>query len=237
MIHARNLTKRYGDHTAVDGLSFAIPAGQICAFLGHNGAGKSTTVKMLTGLLAPTSGTVEIAGTADPIERKRRIGVVPENLALYGALTPLEHLQLSGKIYGLSATDTGARSEGLLHALDLGAASNTPAEQCSHGTRKKTALALALLHNPRVLLLDEPYEGVDPITAEAIATLLQRRAQSGGTVFFTSHMLSMVERLAHRVLLIRAGRLIWDGDPHEIAQRYFDEHPDAAHTPDLAWLR
>ena len=235
MIVCRNLVKRYGEHVAVDDLSFNVPAGQICAFLGQNGAGKSTTVKMITGLLAPTSGTAEVAGTTDPIERKRRIGVVPENLALYGALTPEEHLHLSGKVYGLSTAETSARTEDLLTALDLRAARRTPAEQCSHGTRKKTALALALLHNPRVLLLDEPFEGVDPVTAQTIAALLERRAERGGTIFFTSHILSMVERLAQRVLLIRTGRLIWDGDPHQLEQRYFEGHPPAP-GPDLAWL-
>lgn len=236
MIACTNLTKRYGERAVVDGLSFVVPEGQICAFLGQNGAGKSTTVKMLTGLLEPTSGTVEIAGAADPVERKRRVGVVPENLALYGALTPEEHLHLSGKVYGLSVTDTKARTEELIAALDLAASRHTPAEQCSHGTRKKTALALALLHNPRVLLLDEPFEGVDPITAEAIAGLLRRRAQTGGAVLFTSHILSMVERLAQRVLLIRTGRLIWDGDPREVEQRYFDGHAADAAGSGLAWL-
>src|SRR5476649_526685 len=157
MISCRNLTRRFGDFTAVNGLTLDVPAGAICAFLGPNGAGKSTTVKMLTGLLAPTSGDVEVCGldvTAKPIELKRRIGVLPEDLGLFDDLTVEEHLLLTGSVYGLEKRESRARTDQLLRALSLEHGRNTFAAACSHGMRKKTSFAMALLPNPRVLFLD-----------------------------------------------------------------------------------
>src|ERR1700757_2269635 len=156
MISCRNLTRRFGDFTAVKGLNLEVPAGAICAFLGPNGAGKSTTVKMLTGLLPPTSGTVTVCGLAvatHALEVKRQIGVLPEDLGLFDDLTVEEHLLLTGSVYGLEKKETRARTAQLLHALSLEHGRNTFAAACSHGMRKKTAFAMALLPNPRVLFL------------------------------------------------------------------------------------
>jgi ABC-2 type transport system ATP-binding protein len=156
MISCRNLTRRFGGFTAVDNLTLDISAGTICAFLGPNGAGKSTTVKMLTGLLAPSSGEALVCGlnvAKEPLAVKRRIGVLPEDLGLFDDLTIEEHLLLTGQIYGLTSEIARARIEQLLSALSLAHGRNTFASQCSHGMRKKTAFAMALLPNPEVLFL------------------------------------------------------------------------------------
>src|SRR5947209_20431466 len=156
MISCRNLTRRFGGFTAVNNLTLDIAAGAVCAFLGPNGAGKSTTLKMFTGLLAPTSGVVEVCGldvTAKPLELKRRIGVLPEDLGLFDDLTVEEHLLLTGDIYGVTREETRRRTDQLLHALSLEHGRRTFAAACSHGMRKKTAFAMALLPNPPALFL------------------------------------------------------------------------------------
>ena len=199
MISCRNLTRRFGDFTAVNGLNLEVEGGTICAFLGPNGAGKSTTVKMLTGLLAPSSGEVKVCGLdapANALELKRRIGVLPEDLGLFDDLTVEEHLLLTGDIYGVPREESRARTAQLLHALSLEHGRRTFAASCSHGMRKKTAFAMALLPNPQVLFLDEPFEAIDPVTAKIMRDLLKSCSGHGITVFLTSHILSMVERIA-----------------------------------------
>jgi ABC-2 type transport system ATP-binding protein len=242
MITCRNLTRRFGDFTAVDSLSFEVATGAICAFLGPNGAGKSTTVKMLTGLLPPTSGTVEVCGlnpAAKAIELKQQIGVLPEDLGLFDDLTVEEHLLLTGAVYGVDRHVTRDRADQLLHALSLGHGRHTFASSCSHGMRKKTAFAMALLPNPRVLFLDEPFEAVDPVTSKIMREMLRSVARHGITVFLTSHILSVVEQIATQLVMIRGGRMVWDSPiselPRELEQHYFDlvESPV---VEELEWL-
>src|SRR5437763_3931216 len=161
MISCRNLTRRFGDFTAVNSLTLEIPTGAVCAFLGPNGAGKSTTVKMFTGLLAPTSGVVEVCGldvTAKPLELKRRIGVLPEDLGLFDDLTVEEHLLLTGAVYEVGAKTTRQRTDQLLHALSLEDGRNTFAASCSHGTRQNTAFASALPPHPEVPVIAAQFE-------------------------------------------------------------------------------
>jgi len=242
MISCRNLTRRFGEFTAVDRLSFEVPAGAICAFLGPNGAGKSTTVKMLTGLLAPSSGEVEVCGLnvqSDPLELKRRIGVLPEDLGLFDDLTVEEHLLLTGSVYGVNRQETRSRTNQLLHALSLEHGRNTFARSCSHGMRKKTAFAMALLHNPRVLFLDEPFEAIDPVTSRIMRDLLESIARHGVTVFLTSHILSVVEQIATELIMIRKGRIVWNSPtgelPQSLEQHYFDL-VEAPVVEELEWL-
>ncbi|MBL8177468.1 MAG: ABC transporter ATP-binding protein [Bryobacterales bacterium] len=242
MISARNLSKEYGPHRVVDSVSFELPPGSICAFLGPNGAGKSTTLKMLTGLLAPTSGEATVAGLdirGQSLQLKSAIGVLPEHLGLFDHLTVEEHLNMAGPIYGLGKQETSRRANDLLRALALEHGRDTFADHCSHGMRKKTALALALLHNPKVLFLDEPFEGIDPVTSKTIRDLLGSLAQRGVTVFFTSHILSIVERLATHYILIRQGRIVWNSEaaalPSNLEQMYFDL-VEAPRTEELPWL-
>lgn len=242
MISCRNLTRRFGDFTAVDRLTLDVPAGAICAFLGPNGAGKSTTVKMLTGLLPPSSGEVEVCGLdvrAKPLELKRRIGVLPEDLGLFDDLTVEEHLLLTGAVYGLNRRATRARTDQLLRAFSLVDGRHTFAASCSHGMRKKTAFAMALLPNPQVLFLDEPFEAIDPVTSKIMRDLLESIARRGVTVFLTSHILAMVERIATQFLMIRQGRVVWDAPAGELPQSLEQHYFDLVETPpveELEWL-
>jgi ABC-2 type transport system ATP-binding protein len=206
MIDCKNVTKRFDQVVAVDNVTFQIHSG-ICALVGPNGAGKSTLLKVLTGQFQPNVGHVHIAGFSianQPLEAKRVMGVVPEDLGLFNSLTVREHLELIGPVYGLSKRETQERANSLLNVLGLRDASNVFLDQCSHGMRKKTALAMAMLPNPRVLFLDEPFEGIDPVAARRIQELLLTISKRGITVFFSSHMLSMVDRLATEVLMIHS---------------------------------
>lgn len=242
MISCHNLTRRFGDFTAVDNISFELPAGSICAFMGPNGAGKSTTVNMLTGLLAPTSGDATVAGlsiTTGGLELKRKIGVLPANLGLFDDLTVEEHLFLTGDIYGLKKEDTKSRTSQLLRVLDLEHGRKVFASRCSSGMRKKTALAMALIYNPPVLFLDEPFEAIDPMTSRTISELLLTLAERGTTVFLTSHILSTIERTATHFVVIRGGRIVWNSTAADLnrplEEMYFEliEYPA---VENLEWL-
>ena len=226
---------------AVDKVTLDLTGG-ICALVGPNGAGKSTLLKLLTGLLTADEGSVEVAGLEIPrqaLDLKRITGVVPEDLGLFDALTVEEHLELCGPIYGLNMLETRRRMGDLLRLLDLEGGRRTFLDQCSHGMRKKTALAMALLHNPRVLFLDEPFEGVDPASSRAIQALLASIAGRGVTVFLTSHILSIVDRLATDVLLIRGGSIVWRSESGVLTRPLEDLYFELVETPrqeDLAWL-
>jgi ABC-2 type transport system ATP-binding protein len=242
MISCRDLTCRYGEFVAVDRLTLDIASGSICAFLGPNGAGKSTTVKMLTGLTTPSSGSATVAGldvVRDALKLKRHIGVLPENLGLFDDLTVEEHLDLTGAVYKLSRADTRDRSNQLLGALHLEHGRHTFASRCSHGMRKKTSLAMALLANPRVLFLDEPLEAIDPVTAKTITDLLVTISRRGITVFLTSHILAAVEQFATRIVLIRKGAMAWNSTIEEVPgslEKLYFELVEAPVAEDLAWL-
>lgn len=204
MISCRSLTMRYGSFCALDSLDLEVQAGEICALLGPNGAGKSTTLEILAGLQKPTSGSALVAGL-HPRNARRAIGVMPENLGLFDDLTVEEHLLLTADIHQAPKARIGQ----LLRLLSLEKGRGTLASQCSHGMRKKTSFAMALLHNPRVLLLDEPFEAVDPVSARMMFDVLQEAAHNRGvTVLLTSHILPVVARLADRLVLIRDGKLI-----------------------------
>jgi ABC-2 type transport system ATP-binding protein len=210
-IDAGGLTKRFGAATAVRDVTLQVPFGTIFAFLGPNGSGKSTTVKLLTGLLAPTAGEARISGrvvSVEDVDLRREVGILPENDALFPDLTIWEHLELSGRLYGLSSQETTARALQLLRHLDLEEGRGTLVDEASFGMRKKCALAMALLHNPRVLFLDEPFEGIDPGSSRNIKDLLLVLAARGVTVFLTSHILEVVERLAERFALIVRGEVV-----------------------------
>jgi ABC-2 type transport system ATP-binding protein len=242
MISCRNLTRRFGEFTAVDRLSFEVAQAAICCFLGPNGAGKSTTVKMLTGLLAPTSGEVEVCGLdvrSRGLELKRSVGVLPEDLGLFDDLTVEEHLLLTGDVYGLPRKESHRRTDQLLHALSLENGRHTFASACSHGMRKKTSFAMALLPSPRVLFLDEPFEAIDPVTSKIMRDLLQSVARRGVTVFFTSHILSVAEEIATQFIMIRKGRIVWNSPaaelPQSLEQHYF-ELVEAPVVEELEWL-
>ena len=242
MISCSQLTRQFGAVTAVKSLSLEVARGAICAFLGPNGAGKSTTVKMLSGLLVPTSGSASVCGfdvAAHPLEVKRRIGVLPEGLGLFDDLTILEHLLLTADVYGIPRQEAGARVEQLLRVLGLSDGRDRFAAQSSHGMRKKTAFAMALLPNPEVLFLDEPFEAIDPATAKIMRDLLVSAASRGITVFLTSHILPVVERIAHQFVMIREGKIVWDspaaGLPRPLEELYL-ELAEPPVSEQLEWL-
>jgi ABC-2 type transport system ATP-binding protein len=210
-IEADGLTKTFGSLTAVRSVTLQVPGGTIFAFLGPNGSGKSTTVKLLTGLLPPTAGEARVNGrvvSVDDVELRREIGILPEDDALFPDLTIWEHLELCGRLYGLERHEADARAIQLLRHLDLEHGRTTIVEKASFGMRKKCALAMALLHNPHVLFLDEPFEGIDPGSSRNIKDLLVTLAQRGTAVFLTSHILEIVERLAERFALIVKGEVV-----------------------------
>ena len=222
-IVVRGLSKRFRDKAAVDDISFRVARGRFFGFLGPNGAGKSTTIKMLTGLLRPTAGEAEIEGLSlarDLLAIKGLIGVLPEELPLYERLTGEEYLQFAGRMYGLSRQETRQRTDELLEFLSLAEDRGKLIVDYSQGMKKKTALAAALIHNPRVLFLDEPLNGIDPISGRVVTDLLRRLAQKGVTLFFTSHVLDVVERLCDEVAVIHHGRIVAQGTLEQIrAQR------------------
>jgi ABC-2 type transport system ATP-binding protein len=218
-ILTQNLTRKFGNLTAVDGVDLQVSAGQFFGFLGPNGAGKSTTIKMLTGLLAPTVGSMQLLGldfAAHPIEVKRQIGVVPEGMGLFERLTGAEYLNFVGRMYGLDRPTTKRRSEELLEFMQLADRPKTMIADYSHGMQKKLALAAAVIHGPRILFLDEPFEGVDALAAGALKALLGRMTERGVTIFLTSHVLEIVERLCSHVAIIAKGRLVAQGSLEEL---------------------
>ncbi len=219
-IETQDLTRTFGAQTALDALTLRVPEGSFFGFLGPNGAGKSTTINILTGLLSPTSGSARILGydvVSQDLEIKRRIGVVPDGLHLFDRLTGMEHLRFVGEIQGLAPAVARERGRELLEAMDLAASANKPISGYSHGMRKKLALSCALIHEPRVLFLDEPFEGVDAIATREIRELLQRLvAKRRVTVFLTSHVLEVVERLCTRVGIVAKGRLVAEGSLDEL---------------------
>jgi ABC-2 type transport system ATP-binding protein len=218
-----SLTKLFRGKVAVDALSFRVARGRFFGFLGPNGAGKSTTIRMLSGLLRPTSGDATVEGvrlSGDLLQLKRVIGLLPEELPLYERLTGEEYLHFAGRMHGLPREEVKGRAEELLDFLSLAQERGKLIVDYSQGMRKKVALAAALIHNPRVLFLDEPLNGIDPVSGRVVTDLLRRMTSKGVTVFFTSHVLDVVERLCDEVAIIDRGRIVAQGSLEAIrAQR------------------
>ena len=218
-IQTFGLTRRFGALTAVEDVTLSVASGQFFGFLGPNGAGKSTTIKMLTGLLEPTAGTIDILGqpfTAGALELKRQIGVVPEGMALMGRLTAPEYLRFVGRMYGLDKATTNQRTDELLEFMQLADQGRKLVTDFSHGMQKKLAMAAAVIHGPKVLFLDEPFEGVDAIAAGMLKTMLTGMISRGATIFLTTHVLEIVERLCSHVAIISQGRLVANGSLEEL---------------------
>jgi ABC-2 type transport system ATP-binding protein len=248
IIEVTHLTKKFGEIVAVDDISFSIAEGEIFAFLGPNGAGKSTTIKMLTGLLAPSDGEILVLGkrmldSQQSLEAKARIGVVPEDLALFDNLTAREHLTFIGRMYLLPKDTIRTRIDELLPLLELDDAEKKLTMEYSHGMKKKLALAAALLPNPDLLFLDEPFEGVDAITSRVIRDMLTSYVARGSTVFLTSHVLDIVERLCTHVGIIANGKLVEQESLDQLRQgssleeRFLEKvGADREATRKLSWL-
>ena len=209
-----DLVRRFGDFTAVDHIDLQVRKGSFFGFLGPNGAGKSTTIKMLTGLLGSTSGRIRVLNRdieAEPLEVKRRIGVVPEDLNLFERLTGAEILAFTGRMYGLQKSEIAERAPELLALMELADEPKKLIVEYSHGMKKKLSLACALIHRPEMLFLDEPFEGVDAIASRTLKDLLTKLTARGLTVFLTSHVLEIIERLCSDIAIISQGRLLASG--------------------------
>ena len=225
-IEARGVHKQYGDVHAVSGVDFVVPWGQVCGYLGPNGAGKSTTLRMLAGILTPTSGTISIAGHAlatSPLEARRALGFVPDSGALYGLLSAREHIALISDLYELPPTATHERGQELLRLFEVADLEDRRVDTLSKGQRQKVALAMGLLHEPRVLLLDEPLSGLDASAARVLKDLLRGLADRGNAVLYSSHILDVVERLCDRAVILSAGRVVADAPTSELVARGADK--------------
>lgn len=245
-IVVRALRKSFGPKVAVDGIDLQVAAGSLAGLVGPNGAGKTTSLTMMTGLLRPDGGQILISGRdvwADPVAAKAMIGVVPAEVRLFDRLSGAEMLEYAGRLRGLPAGQARSRAVQLLQVLDLAGDARRLVADYSTGMRKKAALGCALIHNPPMLFLDEPLEGVDPISSDVIRRLLTRFAASGSTVLFSSHVMELVEQICDHVSIIDKGRIIASGTTGQVRggrtlQQAFVElvGPRAAGEEGLSWL-
>ncbi len=222
MIKTRSLCKHFGDLRAVDFLNLDIPQGEFFAFLGPNGAGKTTTIKMLSGLLRPSSGECFVAGhnvQTDPVTAKSQMAYVPDFPFLYDKLTAQEFMQFTGDLFGVPRRTAADRTESLFEKFHLGDYRNELTENLSHGTRQRLVIASALLHEPRVIIIDEPMVGLDPQHARIVKEELKRRSRAGVTIFLSTHTLSIAEEIADRIGIIHHGQLIACGTADDLRRQ------------------
>jgi ABC-2 type transport system ATP-binding protein len=219
LIEADHLIKRYGDKVAVDDVSFSVRGGEIFGFLGPNGAGKTTTIKMIVGLLKPSAGYARVAGfdvERQPLQAKASNGFVPDEPNLYSKLSARELMRFVGDLYGMPSELVERRAEELLRLFDLTEAADDMTDSYSHGMQQKTSLAAALIHDPRVLILDEPTVGLDPKSARLIKDILRQIANRGAAVMLSTHILEIAERMCDRIGIINKGRLVAVGTLDEL---------------------
>ncbi len=229
-IVTRDLVRLFEQKAAVSHLNLTVSRGEFFGFLGPNGAGKSTTIKMMVGLLRPTSGSVWVGGVdvwKDPVQARALMGVLPEYLNIYERLSGREFLVFAGHMYSVPGADIPRRAEELLQVLTLADDADKLIVDYSVGMRKKIALAAALIHRPEVLFLDEPFEGIDPVSSRVIRDILHELTQHGTTIFFSSHIMEVVERLCTRVGIINQGTLVAEGTLQELRERASGEDKDA----------
>ena len=220
-IELTGLTKRYGEMAAVNGIDLVVPRGCFFGFLGPNGAGKTTTIRMMMGLTQPSAGSVRLLGLPMPEkgdEIKRRIGLVPDESLLFDRLTGAEYLEFVGRIYGLPRAVARSRTGELLSLFALDTAGSKIIGEYSKGMRKRVAMAAALIHRPELILMDEPFEGVDAVGARLMKDILLEQVQRGVTVFLTSHVLEVVQRLCDQLAIIQGGVIVRSGPMHEFHQ-------------------
>ena len=219
MIELTNLVKEFGDLTAVDDLSLTVGKGEFFAVLGPNAAGKTTTIKMLVGLIAPTTGTAKVCGynvQTEPIEVRKRLAYVPDFPFLYDKLTPWEFLRFTGQLFHMSEKDIETRTRDLIPRFTLEPYLRKSIESLSHGTRQRIAIVSALMHNPEVFVLDEPMVGLDPHHQYILKEVLKERAAEGMTVFLSTHQLSVAEEVADRIGIVHMGKLVAVGTEEEL---------------------
>ncbi len=222
MLKLTNLTKQYDECLAVDNLTLEVPPGELFGFLGPNGAGKTTTIKMMCGLLKPTAGTVQIGEydiSSSPIEAKSLLGLVPDTPVLYSKLTGREFVRFVGELYSVPPGTIEKRIGDLLSLLDMKGSSDNLIETYSHGMKQKTSIMGALVHDPDVVILDEPTSGLDPRSARVVKDVLRALCDMGKTVFMSTHILEIAERVCDRVGIINEGRLVSVGSVSELMEK------------------
>jgi ABC-2 type transport system ATP-binding protein len=225
IIQIRNLSKSYDSKQVLKHLSLDIYPGQVIGYIGPNGAGKSTTVKILTGLISDFEGEVLVNGISmseDPQEIKKLFGYVPENAEIYDVLSPMEYLDFIGKLYGMEEDALHARARRLLDAFSLGPNVNDRMDTFSKGMKQKVLLIAGIIHNPSIIILDEPLSGLDANAVILVKELIMRLSKEGKTIFYCSHMMDVVEKVAHRILLINKGEIIADGSFESLKENHSD---------------
>lgn len=219
MLKIENLTKRYGDKLAVDHLSLHIRPGEIYGFIGHNGAGKTTTIKSCCGILPFDEGEIHVDGISvkeNPLECKRRLAYIPDNPDLYEFLTGIKYLNFVADAYKVQKEERKARIEKYGGMLDLTKDLGQPVSSYSHGMKQKLAILSALIHQPRLMILDEPFVGLDPVAAHTVKGLMRELCENGGAIFFSTHVLEVAEKLCDRIAIIRQGKLVVSGPTEEV---------------------
>ena len=219
MLKIQNLTKQYGEKVAVDGLNLHIHPGEIYGFIGHNGAGKTTTIKACCGILPFEKGEIYVDGISireDPLACKRRMAYIPDNPDLYEFLTGIKYLHFVGDAYEVSREERKVRIEKYAEMLDLKKDLGSPISSYSHGMKQKLAILSALIHNPKLMILDEPLVGLDPVAAHTVKGLMRELCDNGGAIFFSTHVLEVAEKLCDRIAIIRQGKLIVSGSVEEV---------------------
>lgn len=219
MLRIQNFTKNYGEKVAVSDLSLHIAPGEICGFIGHNGAGKTTTLKACCGILQFDAGEITVAGHSvkeDPIACKREIAYVPDNPDLYEFLTGIQYLNFVADIYGVSKADRAERIHYYGELLGMTDDLTLPISDCSHGMKQKVALIAALIHKPKLILMDEPFVGLDPVAAHQLKQVMHQHCAGGGAIFFSTHVLEVAEKLCSKVAIIKGGKLVTSGTMEQV---------------------
>jgi len=219
MLKITNLTKKYGDKAAVDGLNLTIKAGEIYGFIGHNGAGKTTTLKACCGILQFDKGNIFIGGKSvreDPLACKQQLAYVPDNPDLYDFLTGIQYLNFTADIYGISKANRTERIRHYGELLGMTDDLSLPISDCSLGMKQKVALIAALLHKPKLILMDEPFVGLDPIASHQLKNVMAQHCAEGGAIFFSTHVLEVAEKLCHKVAIIKSGKLVACGTMDQV---------------------
>ena len=219
MLNIRNLTKKYGDKVAVDNLSLEINAGEIFGFIGHNGAGKTTTIKSVAGILNFDSGEITIDGTSvkkDPLACKRKIAYIPDNPDLFDYMTGIKYLNFIADVFGVSAADRTERIRKYADAFELTEDLAQSINEYSHGMKQKLAIIAAWLHSPKLVIMDEPFVGLDPVASHTLKQMMHELCGEGGAIFFSTHVLEVAEKLCDKVAIIKAGKLIKEGSMEEV---------------------
>ncbi len=219
MLRIENLTKTYGEKRAVDGLTLRINQGEIYGFIGHNGAGKTTTLKAVCGILQFEEGEIFVGGASvkeDPIACKKKIAYIPDNPDLYGFMTGIQYLQFVADVFGIETDERKAKIEKYANAFELTPALAQPISTYSHGMRQKLALISAFLHEPLLVVMDEPFVGLDPKASHTLKTIMREICDKGGAIFFSTHVLDVAEKLCDKIAIIKDGKLIKEGTVYEV---------------------